>query len=108
MINSSGLNILWCNKFSICINFYSLSSTFQHTIRFLRRVRDGLGGPKDSDGKWSCRFCQENTFKVVQNGQKVSGNHTSGLPEIIEIDDRGRSIRHLLAPVSVGGCAICK
>ncbi|KAG0612149.1 hypothetical protein M758_6G005900 [Ceratodon purpureus] len=66
------------------------------------------GGPKDSDGKWSCRFCQENTFKVVQNGQKVSGNHTSGLPEIIEIDDRGRSIRHLLAPVSVGGCAICK
>jgi len=68
-------------------------------------LNDGPGGEKDSDGKWHCRFCQLDTFKVVKNGQKVAGKHIEGMTEK---DERGRFIRHLQASVSVGGCAICK
>ncbi|KAG0588083.1 hypothetical protein KC19_2G214800 [Ceratodon purpureus] len=66
---------------------------------------DHQGGEKDSDGKWLCRFCQQDTLKVVKNGQRVSGKPMEG---IHEKDERGRVIRHLQPPASAGGCAICK
>jgi N-acetylglutamate synthase-like GNAT family acetyltransferase len=56
------------------------------------------GEEQDIDGKWLCQFCDSmKEVKIVQNAE-----------ELTEKDERGRPIRLLQAPVSVGGCAICK
>ncbi|XP_073392642.1 uncharacterized protein [Physcomitrium patens] len=66
------------------------------------------GEEVDSDSKWYCRMCRNDTLKVAQNGQKVSGKHQEESSSITEIDERGRCIRHLEGHREVGGCAICK
>ncbi|XP_073392800.1 uncharacterized protein [Physcomitrium patens] len=62
----------------------------------------------DSDGKWYCRMCRQDTLNVAQIEQKRSNKHIEGMSNIAETDERDRCVRHLEGHREVGGCAICK
>uniref|UniRef100_A0A7I4AT81 PHD-type domain-containing protein n=1 Tax=Physcomitrium patens TaxID=3218 RepID=A0A7I4AT81_PHYPA len=66
------------------------------------------GIEKDSEGRWYCRMCRQDSLKVAQNGQKGSEKIMEGMSNIAETNEQGRCIRHLDGPREVGGCAICK
>nr|XP_024393617.1 uncharacterized protein LOC112290960 [Physcomitrium patens]PNR40773.1 hypothetical protein PHYPA_018176 [Physcomitrium patens] len=66
------------------------------------------GMETDSEGRWYCRMCRQDSLKVAQNGHKGTDKIIEGMSNIAETDEKGRCVRHLEGPREVGGCAICK